>query len=492
MRRHSIRWLAAIIAVFALVAAACGGDDEPATTVAQPDTGAAQAEIDAAQAAADEARAAAEEADAKLAAAQAAADEASAEQQAEAQAALEAAEAEAEAARAEAAEAEAEAEAAQAEAAAAAAEAAEAEADVARAEAEAAEAEAALAEAIAAGDITDVATVDMDTNGDGKVILGVAAAGPRDDGAYYQALVDAAEEISAAQGWEAPIVVDNIEPAVAATELENLAAQGVDIIAVGAGEISDPLADLVEQYPDIFWYCNCGTGFPQMDGVALSTNDGAEIEYVVGVAAGLLLQERGGDTAYMIGCCDLGFEVETELAMRLGMKAVDPSYDVVYTPTGNFPFDFDNVAGATEAFNVALDAGMDLIYPYLGGAHEPLVQLANANNIPVTSAGASDVCSRTDLHWDMAALFDGGDFARAVFPLIVSGQFEEGSIYKFSVGRDPEVGALICDPTPEQKELLDQAHADVLNGYCLAEFDTIRAIAYGGVDLEAPLVCSDA
>ena len=226
-----------------------------------------------------------------------------------------------------------------------------------------------------------------------------------------------------------------------------------------------------------------------MDGVALSTNDGAEIEYVVGVAAGLLLQEHGGDTAYMIGCCDLGFEVETELAMRLGLKAVDPSFDVVYTPTGNFPFDFDNVAGATEAFNVALDAGMDLVYPYLGGAHEPLVQLANEHGIPVTSAGASDVCSRTDLHWDMAALFDGGDFARAVFPLIVSGAFVEGDIYKFAVGRDAEVGSLICDPTPEQKEQLDQAHAEVWNGYCLAEFDAIRAIAYGGVEMEAPLTC---
>ncbi len=478
MRRNSFRWLAAMVAVFALVAAACGGDDEPATTVAQPDTGASQAEIDAAQAAADEARAAAEEAEARLAAAQAAADEASAEQQAEAQAALEAAEAEAEAARAEAAAAAADAEAAQAEAA--------------EAGAAAAEAEAALAELIAEGDIETAATIDLDANGDGRIILGVAAAGPRDDGAYYQALVDAAEQISAAQGWEEPIVIDNIEPAVAATELENLAAQGVDIIAVGAGEISDPLPDLVEQFPDIFWYCNCGTGFPQMDGVALSTNDGAEIEYVVGVAAGLLLQEHGGDTAYMIGCCDLGFEVETELAMRLGMKAVDPSYDVVYTPTGNFPFDFDNVAGATEAFNVALDAGMDLLYPYLGGAHEPLVQLANEHGIPVTSAGASDVCSRTDLTWEMAALFDGGDFARAVFPLIVSGDFVEGSIYKFAVGRDPEVGALICNPTAEQKDLLDQAHADVWNGYCLAEFDTIRAIAYGGADLEAPLVCSDA
>ena len=485
MRRHSFRWLAAMIAVLGLVAAACGSDDEPVTTAAQPDIAAAQAEVDAAQAAA----AAAE---ANLAAAEAAAADAAAEQQAEAQAALEAARAEAEAAQAEAEAAQAAFEAAQAEAGAAQAEADAALAAAEAAQAEAAAFEAALAEAIAAGDIETLATIDLDTNGDGKVILGVAAAGPRDDGAYYQALVDAAEEISAAQGWEPPVIIDNIEPAVADTELENLVAQGVDIIAVGAGEISDPLPDLVARYPDVFWYCNCGTGFPQLDGVALSTNDGAEIEYVVGYATGLLLQERGGDTAYMIGCCDLGFEVETELAMRLGLKAVDPSYDVVYTPTGNFPFDFDNVAGATEAFNVALDAGMDALYPYLGGAHEPLVQLANEHDIVVMSAGASNVCDRTDLHWDMAALFDGGDFARAVFPLIVSGQFEEGSIYKFSVGRDPEVGSKICGPTDEQKALLDQAHTDVLNGYCLAEFDTIRAIAYGGADLEAPLVCADA
>jgi basic membrane protein A len=435
MKRHTIFWIAAVTAVFGLLASSCGGDDDAAD-----DTSAV---TETAPAPADEAPTAADEDEPMAEEEPMAEDEPMAEEEA-------------------------------------------------MAEDEAMTEEEAITEAIEEGDIETIATLDMDTNGDGKVILGVAAAGPRDDGAYYQALVDAAEDISAAQGWEPPIVVDNIEPAVAATELENLAAQGVDIIAVGAGEISDPLPDLVAQYPDIFWYCNCGTGFPQMDGVALSTNDGAEIEYVVGVAAGLLLQEHGGDTAYMIGCCDLGFEVETELAMRLGLKAVDPSFDVVYTPTGNFPFDFDNVAGATEAFNVALDAGMDLVYPYLGGAHEPLVQLANEHGIPVTSAGASDVCSRTDLHWDMAALFDGGDFARAVFPLIVSGAFVEGDIYKFAVGRDPEVGALICDPTPEQKEQLDQAHADVWNGYCLAEFDAIRAIAYGGVEMEAPLVCSDA
>ena len=408
MRRHSFRWFAAAIAVFALIAASCGDDaDETTVTPAAPEEEMAEEAPMAEEEMAEEAPMAEEE----------------------------------------------------------------------------------MAEEAPMAEEEPMVEADpMDTNGDGKVVLGVAAAGPRDDGAYYQALVDAAYDISAEKGWEEPVVIDNIVPAVADTELENLVAQGVDIVAVGAGEISDPLADLVERYPDVFWYCNCGTGFPQMDGVALSTNDGAEIEYVVGVAAGLLLQERGGDTVYMIGCCDLGFEVETELAMRLGLKAVDPSYDVVYTPTGNFPFDFDNVAGATEAFNVALDAGMDAVYPYLGGAHEPLVQLANEHSIIVTSAGASNVCERTDLRWDMAALFDGGDFARAAF----AGKLEEGSIYQFTVGRDPEVGAKICDPTPEQKEFLEKAHADVLDGYCLEEFDTIRAIAYGGADLEAPLVCSGA
>ncbi len=330
----------------------------------------------------------------------------------------------------------------------------------------------------------------MDTNGDGRVILGVAAAGPRDDGAYYQALVDAAIEISAENGWEEPIVIDNIEPAIADTELENLVAQGVDIVAVGAGEIADPLPDLIERHPDVFWYCNCGTGYPQTDGVALSTDDGSDIQYVAGYATGLLLQETGGSNVAMIGCCGLGFEVETELAFRLGLKEVDESFDVTYTPTGNFPFDFDNVAGATEAFNVALDAGMDAVYPYLGGAHEPLVQLANENDVIVMSAGSSKVCERTDLHWDMAVLFDGGDFARAVFPGIISGEIQEGSIKEFAVGIDEEVGSKICEPSGDQADLLEAAHQAIADGYCEEQFGIIKGIAYGGVEMDAPQRCS--
>ena len=81
----------------------------------------------------------------------------------------------------------------------------------------------------------------LDKNGDGKVVFGVATPGPRDDGAYYQALVDGVTKFSEDNGFETPVVVDNIPAADAATQLENLARQNVDAVMVGAGEISDPL-----------------------------------------------------------------------------------------------------------------------------------------------------------------------------------------------------------------------------------------------------------
>ena len=483
MRRYSFRWLAAAVAVFALIAASCGDDDEEAA----PDTSAAdaaaleQAQADAAsaQADADAADAAAEAAAAKAAEAEAALDAAMAEAEGavdpEVVAGLEA---QLEAAQAEAAAAMEEAEAAQAEAA----------ASMEEAEAAAAAAEAAQAEAAEAVEPEEVDPLDI--NGDGQVTVGVATAGPRDDGAFYQELVNLAIEFSAANGWADPVIIDNVEPAVAFNELENLVAQGVDIVAIGSGELSDAVPDMIAKYPDLIWYCNCGAGYPQTEGLITSRDDGAQIEYAAGYATGLLLKERGGDTAYMIGCCDLGFEVETELAFRLGLRDVDPSYDVIYTPTGNFPFDFDNVAGATEAFNVALDAGMDAVYPYLGGAHEPLVQLANQHDVIVMSAGPSNVCERTDLHWDMAVLFSAGDFARAIFSGIVDGTIEEGTVKFFEVGVDPEVGSKICGPTAEQEEALTQAQLAVAEGYCAEEFGLIQAIAYGGVDAEAPEHCS--
>ncbi len=261
------------------------------------------------------------------------------------------------------------------------------------------------------------AAVDLDTNGDGTVVFGVAAAGPPDDGAYYEAVVSAVTEASAENGFGEPIVVDNIEAADAATAIGDLAQQGVDVMIIGASEIAEPLPQLIAEYPDIFWYCNCGAGFPPDPGLAQSLDDGSEINYTAGVATGLLLADSGGDSAVFIGCCDLGFEKESYLAFELGLQSIDPAFTMSYVQTGDFPFDFDNAANATEALNQAIADGVDAVYPFLGGAHRPIVELAEEAGLITMSAGSSTVCDDgEDLTYDIAVRFDGGDYFRALLP----------------------------------------------------------------------------
>ncbi len=449
-------------------------------TAAGAGAAAAGAEASAAAAAAQAALAAAQASQAAADLAQATA-EGNQEAVAAAEEALVAAQAAADAAAADAAAAQSEAEEARAEAAAAQAEAEEARADAAAAQADAAAAQAEAAEASATAEelMAELMVAALDMNSDGDVLFGVATAGPRDDGAYYQALVEAVEEFSASNGFSAPIVVDNIQPADAATELANLAEQGVDVLAVGASEIAEPLADLVEQYPDIFWYCNCGAGYPELPGLAQAQDDSSQISYSAGYATGILLRDSGGESVHFIGCCDLGFEKEAYTAFEMGLQAVDSSFTMTYVPTGNFPFDFDNISGATEAFNNAVAQGADAVYPYLGGAHEPLVALANENDIIVMSAGASDVCERTDLDYDLAVQFSAGDYIETLLQLIADGDFGEGETFTFSVGQFPFVGAKMCGATADQQAEFDAELARIAAGDYAEPFYAIKAAAYG-------------
>lgn len=320
----------------------------------------------------------------------------------------------------------------------------------------------------------------FDADGDGVVTIGVAAAGPANDGAYYQAVVDAAVSISSEHGFSDPIVVDEISAADAATALGDLAAQA-DIIIVGAAEIAEPLVDLTEQWPDVFWYCNCGAGFHELPGLAQSTDDGSEIAFTAGVATALLLEETGKFEAVFLGCCDLGFEKEFFLAFQLGLQETNEAMAVTYVPTGDFPYDFDNVANATEALNNAVASGKGAVVPYLGGAHRPIVEAANQAGLITMSAGSSSVCGEDEpLSYNIAVGFDGGDYIRAIFPLILSGAMVEGETKQFKVGIDPEPGAVLCDANDEQQLALDSAYGQIAAGDYAEAFGAIKGEAYAG------------
>lgn len=318
----------------------------------------------------------------------------------------------------------------------------------------------------------------LDTNRDDIVVIGVATAGPRDDGGYYQALVETVEEFSSRPGFAPPIIVEEVEPANAATELSNLAEQGVDVIAVGASELAEPLPDLLEQYPDVFWYCNCGSGYPELPGLAQAQDDSSQISFSAGYATGILLRDSGGDSVHFLGCCDLNFEKEAYTAFEMGLKVIDESFTMTYVPTGRHPFDFDNITGAAEALTNAVSQGANAVYPFLGGGHEPVVRLANENEVITMSAGASDACERRDLDYQIAVQYDAGDYVETLLEKIADGDFGEGETFIFSVGQYPFVGAKFCNPTPAQQTELTSMLQRIAADEFSFPFQCIKSMAY--------------
>lgn len=313
----------------------------------------------------------------------------------------------------------------------------------------------------------------FDKNGDGKVKIGVATPGPRNDGGYYQALVETAQEISIENCYEEVVVVDNISAAEARSLLRGLALQNVDVIAVGAESIADPLDELIPNFNEIIWYCNCGSGYREIPRLIQSRDDSSEINYSAGYATGLLFKRTGGSKALFLGCCDLPFEKESFRAFEEGLKAQDELFSAEYIPTGGF----DNIDDAVQALEAQKDS-VDAVYPFLGGAHEPVVQRANEENILALSAGASTVCERTDLDYAVAVRFDGGDYIETIFNEIIAGELGEGEIRTFRVGVDEVVGAKICNPEPADTVAMEKVYADIASGQFMELFESLKLEAY--------------
>lgn len=316
----------------------------------------------------------------------------------------------------------------------------------------------------------------LDTNGDGKVVIGVATPGPRNDGGYYQALVTGVTAFSKAHGFADPIIVDNIKAEEAATQLDSLARQNVDMIAVGAGEIADPLKDLTAKYSKVVWYCNCGAGYPAQPNLIQSGDDGSEDGYDAGVATGLVMKAKGVTKAAMIGNNNLNFEIEAFKSFELGLHSVDPTFTWTYVATNSF----NDVAAATEAYNNLKAQGVGAIWPYLGGSHEAVVKLANADNVIVMSAGASNACTRTDLKYDIAVRFDAGDYLNTILTEVLAGKLKRGETREFRVGVDKEVGSQICKPTPDETTALEAAGKLIASGALKDQFAAVKKAAYGG------------
>ena len=341
---------------------------------------------------------------------------------------------------------------------------------------------------------------DLDFNGDGIIQIGVATAGKRNDGGYHQALVEFVQEFSSNDEglcFNEPIISDDLLRREAESELENLAKQEVDIIIVGTSELAEPLLaesrpaaspdeeplpPLVQQYSDIFWYCNCGAGSPAVDGLAQSQDDLAEISFSAGYATGLLLQDSGGDSTAFIGCCDIEFEREAYLSFEAGLKAVNEDFTMTFFPTATEEnaIDFGNLSGANRALARATQDGADAVFTFLTQrVHRSLAQDAKEDGLIIMSVDSADACNDETLDYDIAVSRGAINYMETILEEIANSRFREGGNKVFRLSDyHPQVGANICDPTPSQNEALDSIKSRIAEGEFAVTFRNIKQQAY--------------
>ena len=124
--------------------------------------------------------------------------------------------------------------------------------------------------------------------------------------------------------------------------------------------------------------------------------------------------------------------------------------------------------------------GVRAVYPYLGGAHEAVVKLANEKgDVIMMSAGSSTACDRTDLKYDIAVKFDAGDYVSTILDELLAGKLKPGDVRQFKVGVDPQPGAVICKPTPDQTAAMDAVYSDIAAGKFADQFYQLKKEVYG-------------
>lgn len=305
-----------------------------------------------------------------------------------------------------------------------------------------------------------------DVNQDGTVKIGLLSPGDTNDNGYYESAVVTANEFAERNGWEL-IVVDKINPADAQEQARNICRQGVDMVAIAAGELADavPVAE-EEVCAGTAWFVAGGGGIEQTPYFFQTADDPYESQYVAGVATGLAMQALGVTKAGFVTGPELDFSITAFDAWTAGIKSILPDAETVGTYTG----DFDDSAVNREGAQAQLDQDVGLLYPYLGGGTDAVAQLGLENDV-LNVAPGTDRCAEEA--FAVSSIFSPGYFVAIALEAFEAGALTLGITHVARVGVDPVPSAIICDSVPGAADL--QAQVD----------DVMSQIAAGEIDPQA-------
>jgi basic membrane protein A len=298
-----------------------------------------------------------------------------------------------------------------------------------------------------------------DVNQDGKVVIGVISPGDTHDKGYYESFVDQADSFAKANGWKV-ITVDKVPDSQAAQAARNMCQQHPDMVAIAASELKDAIPVASEDVcKNTVWYVAGGQGVNQTPYFVQTNDIESQSAYVSGVAAGMLMKERGSKKAGFITGPQASFTTDFTKGWEAGIKNQVPDATVVNTYTG----DFNDSGKAVEAYNAQKAQGIGIVYPYLGGATFAVAGAAEKDKIPVLTPGTNN-CNIPSPPFAISVIFDPGTYFATALAPFKAGNLYVGSSLTFHMGIDPAPTVIICKPTAAQKTALNQLITDVGSG----------------------------
>jgi basic membrane protein A and related proteins len=288
-----------------------------------------------------------------------------------------------------------------------------------------------------------------DTNGDGKVVIGVLSPGDIHDHGYYESFVDAANAFAKKQGWTV-ITRGSVPDTEALAAARALCQQHVDMVALGASELKDAIPASEEPVCDkTAWYVPAAANIAQTPKIVISSDDPNQDLLAAGYAAGLLMKPKGWTTAGYVTGVKADFSVIAAKAFLAGIREVVPSAKLLTTYTG----DFNDSGKATEATQAQLSQGAKVIYPYLGGATDASAQAANAKGALTLTPG-TDRCGEASPKFAVSVIFSPGDYFLAALEAFKANTLKMGTTKVWQMGVDPYPTVKLCNGTAAEKAAL--------------------------------------
>jgi basic membrane protein A len=208
------------------------------------------------------------------------------------------------------------------------------------------------------------------------------------------------------------------------------------------------------------WFVAGGGGIEQTPYFFQTADDPYESQYVAGVASGLAMQALDVTKAGFVTGPELDFSVTAFDAWTAGIKSILPDAETVGTYTG----DFDDAAVNREGAQAQLDQDVGLLYPYLGGGTDAVVQLGLENDV-LSVAPGTDRCAEEG--FAVSSIFSPGYFVAIALEQFENAELALGITHTAMVGVDPVPSVIICDSVPGAADLqaqVDEVMAQIASG----------------------------